>query len=155
MARTGRPSTYKEEYCDLLVKHMAEGYSFESFGAITHTSKETLYTWTEKHEEFLDAKKEAEAKCRMFWENLGIKHVLNISEPKGTSYSLNSSVWIFNMRNRFGWRNETKEEIEDKAKAAAVAAKEVSLEQALEMALRDPVMRAKLKKALSDESNSS
>lgn len=35
---------------------------------------------------------------------------MNVSEYQGGSKSLNSTVWIFNMKNRFGWRD--KQEIE-------------------------------------------
>jgi hypothetical protein len=55
--KVGRHSLYKEEYCDALIAHMREGGSFESFGANVLASKQTLYTWTEVHPEFLDAKK--------------------------------------------------------------------------------------------------
>ena len=29
--KVGRPTDYKKEYCELLIEHMAAGFSFESF----------------------------------------------------------------------------------------------------------------------------
>lgn len=47
--------------------------------------------------EFRQAVKEAQTACNMWWERLGRKLA---SEGGG-----NSAVWIFNMKNRFGWRD--------------------------------------------------
>jgi transposase-like protein len=108
--RTGRPSKYKPEYCEQLIEHMEQGLSFEAFAGSIGVCKQTLYTWTEEHEEFLDAKKRATEKSRLFWEKMGIDNIINVSEFKGDSTSLNSAVWVFNMKNRFGWRDKQPDE---------------------------------------------
>lgn len=120
----GRPSLYKPEYDQMLIDHMATGLSFESFAAITDTCKDTLYEWAKVHPSFSDAKKKAVQKCRLFWEKLGVDHILNISETSkssdGSNYSksksLNASIWIFNMKNRFKdeWREKQETEITGK-----------------------------------------
>lgn len=112
----GRPTDYLPEHCQTLIEHMAKGYSYESFAGVVGTCKQTLYNWEKAHAEFLDAKKEAIEKCRLFWERIGIDHVVNISEESKTdegdtfksTKSLNASVWIFNMKNRFPqeWREK-------------------------------------------------
>jgi hypothetical protein len=96
----GRPSKYKKAYCDAVIKHCAKGLSFECFAAQCHVSKETIYTWTEKHKEFLDAKKKGEAKCQEYWEKLGLAGT--VGKLKG----FNAAMWIFNMKNRFGWTDK-------------------------------------------------
>lgn len=106
----GRPSKYKPEYCQMLVDHMASGLSFESFAAVIDVNRDTLWEWLKVHEDFSDSQKVASDKCRLFWEKLGINEIMNVSEYQGGSKSLNSTVWIFNMKNRFGWRD--KQEIE-------------------------------------------
>lgn len=110
----GRPSKYKPEYCQGLIDHMGAGLSFESFAAVIRVHRDTLFEWDKVHPEFSDAKKIAVLACQLFWENLGIKYILNESESFGEgqskSTSLNSAVWIFNMKNRFKWRDKQTDE---------------------------------------------
>lgn len=61
---------YLPEYCNLLIEHMKEGFSFESFGATAHCSRQQLYIWEEAHPEFFDAKKEGETLSLKFYETL-------------------------------------------------------------------------------------
>lgn len=95
----GRPSKYKKEYCQKLIDHMAKGLSFECFAADIKCTKKTLYNWTEKYPEFLHAKKEGEVRCQRWWESLG--NSLASGSRQG-----NAAVYIFNMKNRFGWRDK-------------------------------------------------
>lgn len=106
----GRPSKYKPEYCDMLINHCTAGLSFESFAGVVNTCIDTLYEWERVHSEFSYAKKEANAKCRIFWENIGIRAMAEEKDaPK-----INSAIWIFNMKNRFKWKDRT--EIEETSK---------------------------------------
>lgn len=108
--KVGRPTKYKPEYCQMLIAHMNKGLSFESFAGVIDTTKKTLYSWTEEYQEFLNAKEIGTEKSRIFWENLGVNHIINRSDSEfqggSSSRSLNASVWIFNMKNRFGWRDK-------------------------------------------------
>ena len=113
---SGRPTTYEDRFCDLLIDHMTKGYSFESFAAITDTCKDTLYEWVKVHPEFSDAKKRATDKSRLFWEKVGIENIVNIETMEkdesgsftAVKKSLNSAAWIFNMKNRFkdDWKDK-------------------------------------------------
>jgi len=96
----GRPSKYKDDFCEQLIKHMSEGFSFESFGGKISVNQDTLYAWARTHQEFSDAKKEAFEKSRLFWETIGIKGA------QGKIPFFNVTAWIFNMKNRFGWRDQ-------------------------------------------------
>lgn len=97
----GRPTTYDPKYCDMLVAHMTQGYSFESFGADVEgiACVATLYNWAKEHPEFLEAKKKGQQACRKFWETQGLVGM----HTKG----FNATVWIFNMKNRFKWTDRT------------------------------------------------
>lgn len=100
----GRPKKeFKQEYCDDLIAHMELGLSFESFGAEIPCCKQTLYTWTETYPEFLDAKNIGTSLSLKYWETQGLNGMWG-------GKKFNPAVWIFNMRNRFGWRDEKKEE---------------------------------------------
>lgn len=127
--KRGRPTTYKPAYCAQLVEHMAEGLSIEAFAAVIGVAKKTLYNWTEAHEEFLHAKSVGEARSLLWWEKRGIELVTGIGprvllkevektvKLKGgesvpvieRTYGAaagSSGSWIFNMKNRFGWRDK-------------------------------------------------
>lgn len=114
----GRPTEYDPRFCEMLVQHMAEGLSFESFGGVdtVDVCKSTLYVWLEKHPEFMDAKQRAISKCRLWWERTGLDGLWNTSERDGpqssSSKSFNTGVWVFNMKNRFKDEWKEKHEIE-------------------------------------------
>lgn len=137
----GRPTSYKPEYCEMLIKHMSQGLSFESFGAVIGVHRATVFDWAKdgnelKYPGFSDAKKIAQDKCRLFWEKIGIGLATGREELKGG----NPAIWIYNMKCRFPdrWKQRqelsvssrlesdiknleqlTAEELAEKAKAAA------------------------------------
>jgi hypothetical protein len=99
--KRGRPrKEFNPGWCDELVLHMEQGYSFESFGGVISCAKDTLYTLLERHPEFSDAKKLGESKSRLFWERAGIDGM------NGKIKGFVSGTWIFNMKNRFDWADK-------------------------------------------------
>lgn len=81
---------------------MAQGYSFEAFAGKLGVSKVTLYSWAKENPEFLNAKDIAFERSRHFWEKKAIDHAVEYKDgPK-----LNNTAWVFNMKNRFGWRDK-------------------------------------------------
>lgn len=78
---------------------MSSGLSFESFASVAGVHRDTLYEWLAKHREFSDAKKRGEALSLRQWEQLGIDGML------GKVKGFNATIWIFNMKNRFRWRD--------------------------------------------------
>ena len=100
MAKVGRPSKYDVKYCQQLIDHMAQGFSFESFGAVINVDESTLFNWIQDYPEFFQSKKEAFTKSRLFWEAIGIDQAkLGVG---------NSTSFVFNMKNRFPkeWRDK-------------------------------------------------
>ena len=51
----GRPSDYREEFCDLAISLMKEGASITEVAAECGVTKKTLYEWMDKHPEFLNS----------------------------------------------------------------------------------------------------
>lgn len=100
----GRPSKYRDTYCDLLIAHMSQGLSFESFASTAQVNRDTLYSWCQHHADFSDAKKRGEAVSLLFWERLGI------DASQGRLPGFSAAAWIFNMKNRFGWRDKQRDE---------------------------------------------
>jgi transposase len=99
----GRPTDFKDEYCELLVQHMKEGYSFESFAGLVGVTRKTIYNWLEIPE-FLHAKERGFEVSRLTWEKIG-KTITVHGEGNATAF-------IFNMKNRFREDWNDKKEIE-------------------------------------------
>jgi len=113
-------SKYKPEYCDLLIHHMANGLSFESFAGLIDVDQDTLYNWIKLagegntfYQPFSDAKKKGVEKCRLFWERIGVRMTLGLpikfidaeTHKEIETKRYNTTAWIFNMKNRFKWRD--------------------------------------------------
>jgi transposase len=101
----GRPTKYKEEYCQQLLEHLKEGYSYKTFAALVNVNTDTLYEWERKNKKFSEAKKEGVLHSLLFWEKKGITGM--------TTPGFNATVWIFNMKNRHGWRDKSSEEVKE------------------------------------------
>lgn len=113
----GRPSLYREEYCQQLVDHMAEGFSFETFAATIDTHRDTLYEWCKVHPNFSDAKRTGTDKCQAYFEKLGKAAML------GKIDGFSSAVWIFSMKNRFRWQDKVEISGGDESKPLVLAYK--------------------------------
>lgn len=116
----GRPTSYEERFCEMLIDHMAQGFSYESFAGLVGVSKQTIYDWEKANPQFLYAKKIGVEKSRLFWETQGIEGIYTTETfeqdengSRSTKKALNSSVWIFNMKNRFKdeWREKQETEL--------------------------------------------
>ena len=111
----GRPTVYDDSYPQKLIEHMAAGFSYESFAGVIGTFRTTLYNWEKIYPEFLDAKKEGSDRNLLFWEKAGHEGLFEQTEYNSDgkpiySKKLNSTVWIFSMKNRHKWKD--KQEIE-------------------------------------------
>jgi DNA-binding XRE family transcriptional regulator len=58
----GRPSKYKEAFCNEVIELMASGLSLTAAAASLGVSRETIYAWEREIPEFSDAVKVARAK---------------------------------------------------------------------------------------------
>lgn len=106
----GRPTDYKPEFCEQLIKHCSEGLSFESFAGKILVTRKTLYNWRESHEDFLHAAEVAKEKCREYWEGKGRDGTV------GELDKFNSGSWQFIMKNFFRdeWSETVKQEVTGK-----------------------------------------
>lgn len=95
----GKPTKYRPEYCELIIHHMADGLSLDAFAAKVGVNIDTIHQWAKVHPEFKEAKKTAFSKNLIYWERMGIEGMT------GKVPGFNATVWIFNMKNRFKWRD--------------------------------------------------
>ena len=102
----GRPTKYKPEYCQKLIDFMEQGYSYEAFAGSISVVVDTLREWEKVHEDFSAAKGIAFHKSRLYFDRMGLDHMVL---PKGITF--NNTVWNANMKNRFGFRDRIEKEI--------------------------------------------
>lgn len=100
-AKRGRPTKYREGFCDYLIGWMTQGKSVVHFCGEVDISVETFYQWVKSREDFAEAYKKARAKCQIWWLDIGQANLISTKD-----HSLNSAVWYMNMKNRFGWNDK-------------------------------------------------
>lgn len=108
------PSKYDPKFCDELIQHMSEGFSFESFAAKVSVSRATLYNWRDGKPEFSEAFGIGEMKSLAWWELAASMAV------RGKIEGFNATVWIFTLKNRFGWRDRAPEDNGDKGEPLVI-----------------------------------
>lgn len=86
-----RPTTYKPEYCEMIIDHMSDGASMTSFAAEIGCARSTINEWMDKNPEFSEAVKVAKSKCAAWWERVGRQ---NAVEGGG-----NATLVIFGLKN--------------------------------------------------------
>jgi hypothetical protein len=97
----GRPTKYKEEYCEMIVEHMTNGDSAISFAKTIDVCMATLTQWQKDFPEFSVAYKKGQNYCEDHWMKEGQKGMWNTPGQK----TLNTGVWAFYMKARFGWKD--------------------------------------------------
>jgi transposase-like protein len=105
----GRPSLYKQEYCDRVVELGTIGKSIEQIAADIGVSTRVLFDWRDKHEEFLHALEYAKELEQTWWEDQAQAYMVeNHQGPR-----LNASLWSRSMAARFPkkYRESVKQEI--------------------------------------------
>ncbi len=98
----GRPTKYKKEFCDTVLELMREGKSIVNCCAELDISRETFYSWMEKHKEFHDTVKRGMELSEHWWQEKARENL--------DSNQFNSTLWYMNMKNRFKWTD--KQEVE-------------------------------------------
>lgn len=102
----GRPRTtvddLPKDWRDIVASVAQEGGSDVEARVLLGISATAWYTLLEDSQEFKETIKDAKAVCETWWERTGRELAV-----KGGG---NATIWIFNMKNRFGWRDTPKED---------------------------------------------
>ena len=96
----GRPTKYKKEMCEEATKFMSQGFSKAEAAAHLGITRETLNQWEKGKAEFSDAIKEGENQSALWWAKMGMAGMT------GKVPGFNAAIWIFNMKNRHGWKDK-------------------------------------------------
>lgn len=90
----GRPTDYKEAYCEEVVNFMAQGYSLTAFAGEIGVSRQTITNWMDAHPEFLASVKKGKAKCARWWEDFARGAATGELQGKGAA-----TISIFGLKN--------------------------------------------------------
>ena len=96
MAKVGRPSVYKKEFCERVCELGAEGFSIAEMAADIGVKRQTLYDWADTKPEFFDAFTRAKELSLSWWEAQA-----RIGLYTRDGVSLNASLWSRSMAARF------------------------------------------------------
>lgn len=111
MAKVGRPSDYKSEYCERVIELGKQGASVVEMACDIGVSRPTLEeNWTTAHPEFLEAFTRAKMFSQVWWEKKGREGM------EKSSQEFQASIWSRSMAARFphDWREVKGSEITGK-----------------------------------------
>lgn len=89
----GRPTLYREEYCERVIALGAEGKSPAQIAGMLGVDKATLIEWGKVHAEFSTALTRAKTLEQLWWENAGQSGLL--------AERFQQQVWAKSMQARF------------------------------------------------------
>jgi len=96
----GAPTKYKQEYCQMLIDHMAQGLSFKSFAGLISVNYDTLFEWCKVHSEFSESKKIGQPKSLYMYE----KTIWAATHGKIENFNNTAAVWFG--KNVHGWTDK-------------------------------------------------
>lgn len=98
----------------MIVISAHKGKYIEEFASSIGVHRDTLYGWAETHKEFKEAMALAKQEAEIYMMKLIRKSTLGMRlGPKGHTRSINWPLLIFQMKARFGWREEPVEQNDD------------------------------------------
>lgn len=102
----GRPTKYRDEFCDLVVEMGKEGKSFCQMACAMDITEETLYQWKKSKPDFSESLKKARQHAQAWWEDHGQRGTI------GQIDGFNSTSYVWQTKNRFPDAFRDKHEIE-------------------------------------------
>jgi len=100
-------SSYKPEYCEIVVEILATGRSLASVCADLGCCRSTLYKWRDDFPDFAKALNFGVQKAQSNWESIGRDGIT------GDNPDFSATPWIFTMKSRF--REDYAEKKDDKS----------------------------------------
>lgn len=114
MSKMGRPTKYRKKYCEDLILHMAQGYSFDSFAGVIGINRDSIYQWVAKHKDFADARSIGYAEGLLYMEKVGKAAML------GKIPGFRDKMHNMKMKNIYGWKDRVDVTSNDEAVQPAV-----------------------------------
>lgn len=98
MAKVGRPTDYRPEFCKKAIELLKEGASIEEIGLELNIGTSTVYKYMEEFPEFMDAIKKGREFSKGWWLKQGRKNLWD--------KEFSPTLFYMNMKNRFGWSDK-------------------------------------------------
>lgn len=114
MAKVGRPSSYRPEFCERVIELGKEGKGPAEIASALDVDRTTMLGWARDHEEFQTALTRAKTEEQAWWENTG-RNALNAQR-------FQPQVWVKSMQARF--RHDYTERLEQSGPDGAPLLKE-------------------------------
>jgi hypothetical protein len=95
----GRPTKYKPEFCEIVIKKMKQGAAIKELPFYLDVCLDTIYEWRKVHADFSEALKKGEGFSEAVWMIKGRRSLRD--------KDFNYTGWYMNMKNRFGWADKT------------------------------------------------
>ena|SRR6476646_10678303 len=98
---SGRPSDFNSEYCEEVIKLMADGALDYNLCAKWGISRQTLWRWKNDIPEFSDAYDKGMELCECWWSEWGKQGM------QGKIRGFNFMAWQSFMNNKFNWKQKS------------------------------------------------
>lgn len=98
---------YKPRYCEIVPEMFKNGSSVTEVSQLLGINRKTFYEWAKTYPDFAEAFEEGKINSEAWWMKLG-------REAATGKRPINPAIWIFNMKNRFKWRDKVDHEVSGK-----------------------------------------
>ncbi len=95
---------YDPEFVKTLPQMFANGESVAEVAAVLGVSRQAFYDWVDKYPDFAEAYEDGKSLSEAWWTKLG-------RVGAAGKVGIQPTVWIFNMKNRFDWRDKVDQQI--------------------------------------------
>lgn len=111
----GRPTKYKEEYCEQILEFASKGELPIEWAATFGVNKSTLHEWRKNYQEFSNAYACAFVICHKWW--LGLHRTQCVEYPDADHRPRNNAGVQFMLRAAFGMRETSDDDSTPKERA--------------------------------------
>lgn len=129
----GRPTKYSKDICEKLPDMFRGGESVAEVCCALNIHKDTFYEWVKKYPRFSDAYKKGLQNSEAWWSRLG-------RNGSTGDVKIQPATWIFNMKNRFGWKDRIEQEHSGEISGGLVVSQTMSEEDWLAAAKKQQAL---------------
>lgn len=101
MAKMGRPTVYKPEFCELAIEFFKDGKSMAEFARHLDVARSSVFEWMKLYPDFSNAVNKAVEYSEAEWIAWGRQNIGN--------KDFNARLYELNMMNRFSWMRKAEQ----------------------------------------------
>jgi hypothetical protein len=134
----GRPTLYREEYCEKVIEAANQGYSLTGFAGMIRVARSTINEWIDQFPEFSEAVSVAKGVRAMSWET----RALNIGDGNGGPGAAGMVQFALKNLASDDWKDKSEQEV------SGPNGGPVETKSTIDVRSLDPAARAALKAVL-------